>query len=205
MDSDNQDPSVPRTSPFEAIRMKAEDGSEYWSARDLSKVLGYTEWRNFTTAIEKAKEACQNSGQAISDHFVDVNKMVTLGSGSQRKVQDYHLSRYACYLIVQNADPSKPIVALGQTYFAVQTRRQELQGFARVLAWEGLLPGTSPLACHSERSEESLWLARNDPGRRFFAALRMTGSGTERCKKPTCISRKGSLSYTGVAGYSVVG
>jgi DNA-damage-inducible protein D len=127
MDSDYQDTNVPHTSPFEAIRKKAEDDSEYWSARDLFKILGYTEWRNFTTAIGKAKEACQNSGQAISDHFVEVNKMVTLGSGSQRKVQDYQLSRYACYLIVQNADPSKPIVALGQTYFAVQTRRQELQ------------------------------------------------------------------------------
>lgn len=100
MDSDNQSINVPHTSPFEAIRMKAEDGSEYWSARDLYKVLGYTEWRNFTTAIEKAKEACQNSGQAVPDHFVEVNKMVTLGSGGQRKVQDYHLSRYACYLIV---------------------------------------------------------------------------------------------------------
>ena len=126
MGDDNENSRLPYASPFEAIREEAEDGSEYWSARDLSKILGYTEWRNFTTAIEKAKEACQNSGQAEFDHFVDINKMVKLGSGSRRKIEDYHLSRYACYLLIQNADPSKPIVALGQTYFAVQTRRQEL-------------------------------------------------------------------------------
>jgi DNA-damage-inducible protein D len=126
MGDDNENSRLPHASPFEAIREEAEDGSEYWSARDLSKILGYTEWRNFTTAIEKAKEACQNSGQAVSDHFVDINKMVKLGSGGRRKIEDYHLSRYACYLLIQNADPSKPIVALGQTYFAVQTRRQEL-------------------------------------------------------------------------------
>jgi DNA-damage-inducible protein D len=83
-------------SPFEAIRRESEAGTEYWSARDLSKILGYKEWRNFTTAIEKAKEACENSGQATSDHFVEANKMVTLGSGAQRKTEDYHLSRYAC-------------------------------------------------------------------------------------------------------------
>lgn len=126
MGGDYEDSRVPHTSPFEAIRVVAEDGSEYWSARDLSKILGYTEWRNFTTAIEKAKEACENSRQAVSDHFVEANKMVKLGSGGQRKIEDYQLSRYACYLLIQNADPSKPIVALGQTYFAVQTRRQEL-------------------------------------------------------------------------------
>ena len=123
---DPQQPTTGHTSPFEAIRRTNEEGHEYWSARDLAKILGYKEWRNFTTAIEKAKEACEHSGQAVSDHFVEANKMVTLGSGAQRKTQDYYLSRYACYLIVQNADPSKPIVALGQTYFAVQTRRQEI-------------------------------------------------------------------------------
>ncbi len=108
------------------LREEAEDGSEYWSARDLSKILGYTEWRNFTTAIEKAKEACQNSGQAVSDHFVEANKLIEAGKRARRKIEDYHLSRYACYLLIQNSDPSKPIVALGQSYFAVQTRRQEL-------------------------------------------------------------------------------
>jgi DNA-damage-inducible protein D len=126
MGNDDEDSSLPHTSLFEAIREVAEDGSEYWSARDLSKILGYTEWRNFTTAIEKAKEACENSGQGVFDHFVETNKMVKLGSGGQRKIDDYQLSRYACYLLIQNADPAKPIVALGQTYFAIQTRRQEL-------------------------------------------------------------------------------
>ena len=113
-------------SPFEAIRKLARDGSEYWSARDLSKILGYTEWRNFTSAIERAKEACQNSGQDVSDHFVEANKLITAAKGAKREIEDYHLSRYACYLTVENSDPSKPIVALGQAYFAVQTRRQEL-------------------------------------------------------------------------------
>ncbi|HJT56913.1 MAG TPA: DNA damage-inducible protein D [Ktedonobacteraceae bacterium] len=126
MSSDGPGTGVPNVSPFEAIRKEDEDGNEYWSARDLSKILGYTEWRNFTTAIEKAKKACQNSGQGISDHFVDTNKMIEAGKKARRKIDDYRLSRYACYLIVQNADPSKPIVALGQSYFAVQTRRQEL-------------------------------------------------------------------------------
>lgn len=126
MGDENEDRGLPHASPFEAIREEAEDGNEYWSARDLSKILGYTEWRNFTTAIEKAKEACQNSGQAVSDHFVEANKLIEAGKRARRKIEDYHLSRYACYLLIQNADPSKPIVALGQSYFAVQTRRQEL-------------------------------------------------------------------------------
>lgn len=117
---------TPHLSPFEVIRKVNDDDKEYWSARGLSRILGYTEWRNFTTAIEKAKEACEGSGNTISDHFVEANKMIKAGKGAQRKIEDYRLSRYACYLIVQNADPSKPIVALGQSYFAVQTRRQEL-------------------------------------------------------------------------------
>jgi len=102
-----------------------EEGNEYWSARDLAKILGYTEFRKFSNAIQKAETACENSGQAISDHFAHVSEMVGIGSGAQRKIGNVHLSRYACYLLVQNADPSKEIVALGQTYFAIQTRRQE--------------------------------------------------------------------------------
>ncbi len=117
----------PHVSPFEAIRKISEDGIEYWSARDLSKILGYaTNYRNFKNALEKAKEACKNSGQAIPDHFADVRNMIETGKGAKRSVEDVHLSRYACYLTLQNADPSKPIVALGQSYFAVQTRRQEI-------------------------------------------------------------------------------
>ncbi len=117
---------APHISPFEAIRRVAEDGSEYWSARDLAKILGYTEYGKFRNAIQKAEEACENSGQAISDHFAHVSEMIRTGKGARRKVEDVYLTRYACYLLVENSDPSKPIVALGQAYFAVQTRRQEL-------------------------------------------------------------------------------
>jgi DNA-damage-inducible protein D len=99
---------------------------ECWSARDLQEVLGYTEWRNFLKVIEKAKTACENTGVSVPDHFVDVNKMVPLGSGAERTVEDMALTRYACYLIAQNGDPSKSEIAFAQTYFAVQTRRQEI-------------------------------------------------------------------------------
>ncbi len=116
----------PEQTPFERIRQMDDDGTEYWSARDLMKVLDYAEWRNFKTALIKAQLACENSGQDPADHFVDATKMVPLGSDARREVEDMHLSRYACYLIVQNADPNKEVVALGQTYFAVQTRRQEI-------------------------------------------------------------------------------
>jgi len=117
---------IPHTSPFDAIRHEDEHGKDYWSARELGKLLGYGEYRKFKNAIEKAEEACQNSGQAVADHFVHVGGMIEVGKGARRKVEDVHLTRYACYLLVENADPSKPIVALGQAYFAVQTRRQEI-------------------------------------------------------------------------------
>ncbi|MDD4601586.1 MAG: DNA damage-inducible protein D [Negativicutes bacterium] len=111
---------------FEDIRHVDEKGREYWSARELMVILEYSKWDNFKNVIEKAMEACKNSNYSVSDHFPDVGNMVEIGSKSKRTVQDYQLSRYACYLIVQNADPSKEVVALGQTYFATQTRRQEL-------------------------------------------------------------------------------
>lgn len=111
---------------FEDIKRTTDAGIEFWYARELAPVLEYTEWRNFSKVIDKALLACKNSGFEVSDHFVDVNKMVALGSGSERKVKDYQLSRYACYLIVQNGDPRKEPIALGQTYFAIQTRRQEI-------------------------------------------------------------------------------
>ncbi len=114
------------SSPFEQIRRTNDAGNEYWSSRDFAKVLDYSDYRNFEQVIEKARTACFNSGQRIDDHFVDVTEMVELGSGAKRQVKSVYLSRYACYLIVQNADPGKEIVALGQTYFAVQTRKQEL-------------------------------------------------------------------------------
>ncbi len=111
---------------FESIKHINEYGMEYWLARELQVILGYKEWRKFEGVINKAKNACINSAVPISDHFVDADKMIELAKGAQRKIIDYELSRYACYLIVQNSDPKKEIVALGQTYFAVQTRRQEL-------------------------------------------------------------------------------
>jgi DNA-damage-inducible protein D len=113
-------------SPFERIRCVNAYGAEYWSARDLAQVLGYAHWQKFRHVIEKAETACANSGQDVADHFIHLDKMVPIGSGAQRRIEDFQLSRYACYLIVQNADPAKEIVALGQTYFAVQTRRAEL-------------------------------------------------------------------------------
>jgi DNA-damage-inducible protein D len=112
---------------FEQIKKIDEDGNEFWSARDLSKVLEYTDFRNFSGVINKAKESCENSGQPVENHFVEVNEMVSIGSGAKREIESVKLSRYACYLIVQNADPGKEVVALGQTYFAVQTRLQEIQ------------------------------------------------------------------------------
>ena len=117
---------IPHTSPFDGIRHEDEDGKEFWSARELYKLLGYTTWQKFQNAIEQAKIACENSEEDLSDHFNQQVNMIVAGKGARRKTEDYHLSRYACYLIVQNADPNKPIVALGQTYFAYQTRRQEI-------------------------------------------------------------------------------
>lgn len=112
---------------FEQLRKLDENGHEYWSARDLSKVLEYSEYRHFLPVITRAKEACTNSGYHISHHFEDNLEMIALAKGAQREVESVKLSRYASYLIVQNADPSKEIVAQGQTYFAVQTRIQEIQ------------------------------------------------------------------------------
>ena len=112
---------------FEQIKQIDENGNEFWGARQLAKALEYTDFRNFQSVITKAKEACKNSGQPIENHLVDFNEMVGIGSGAFREMESVKLSRYACYLIVQNADPSKEVVALGQTYFAVQTRIQEIQ------------------------------------------------------------------------------
>lgn len=111
---------------FEEIKHVDENGREFWSARDLMKVLKYVEWRKFSNAIKKAMISCENSNSVVEDHFVVVDKMVQIGSGAKRKQEDYKLSRYACYLIVQNGDSRKQEVALGQTYFAIQTRKMEL-------------------------------------------------------------------------------
>ena len=112
---------------FEEIRHVDENGNEYWGARQLAKALDYSDFRNFLAVINKAKDACKNSGHLVGDHLVDFTEMVAIGSGAQREMESIKLSRYACYLIVQNADPSKEIVATGQTYFAIQTRLQEIR------------------------------------------------------------------------------
>lgn len=112
---------------FESIRHINEDGVEFWSARELCELIEYASWQKFVNVIEKAMEACKNSGQPIENHFNRVVKMVTIGSGAERKTQDIELTRYACYLVVQNADPTKTLVAQGQTYFAIQTRYAEIQ------------------------------------------------------------------------------
>jgi DNA-damage-inducible protein D len=114
-------------SVFEQIKQIDEDGNEFWMARQLSKLLDYSDFRNFIGVIEKSIEACKNSGHNHLDHLVEANEVVSVGSGATHTYPSYKLSRYACYLIVQNADPSKEVVALGQTYFAVQTRLQEIQ------------------------------------------------------------------------------
>lgn len=111
---------------FENIKHINEYGQEYWIARELQTILEYSDWRNFLKVVDKAKTACENSDILIENHFVDVNKMVDIGSGAERKISDIQLSRYACYLIVQNGDPRKEVIAVGQTYFAVKTRQQEL-------------------------------------------------------------------------------
>jgi DNA-damage-inducible protein D len=124
----NQNKSLnPSQSIFEQLKEVDEMGNEYWSARELSKALYYSEYRHFIPVINKAKEACLNSDMIITNHFEDILEMVNIGSNAKRQAKSVKLSRYACYLIVQNADPNKEIVALGQTYFAVQTRLQEIQ------------------------------------------------------------------------------
>ena len=111
---------------FESIKHVNEYGEEYWLARELQLVLEYAQWRRFSDAIERAKLACKNSGFAVEDHFADIGKMVDIGSGAERQIDDVMLSRYSCYLIVMNGDPRKEVISIGQSYFAVKTRQQEL-------------------------------------------------------------------------------
>ncbi|MCL2789037.1 MAG: hypothetical protein FWD79_00165 [Desulfobulbus sp.] len=117
---------------FENLEKANEHGAEYWSARDLQPLLGYSQWRRFEQAIDRAVSSCKQSGNPPENHFAGAGKMVDLGSGSARSVDDYHLSRFACYLIAQNGDPHKPEIAYAQKYFAIQTRRQELSDQASV-------------------------------------------------------------------------
>ena len=121
----SQLPTPAASNTFERIKRVSTEGHEFWSARDLARVLEYSEFRHFQPVIEKAREACLKSERRVEDHFEQILEMVAIGSGAQRPIEDWKLSRYACYLVIQNADPSKPLVALGQTYFAVQTRSRK--------------------------------------------------------------------------------
>lgn len=126
MTKDVGKPVAAHVSPFERIKRTNDAGIEFWSSREFARVLGYGDYRNFGGVIEKARLACFNSGHRIEDHFVDVTEMIEIGKGGRRPVKTVLMSRYGCYLAIQNADPKKEIVAHGQTYFAIQTRRQEL-------------------------------------------------------------------------------
>ncbi len=115
--------------PFEAIKRISDDGSEFWNARELAEVLNYVQWRNFEKVLQRAILACKNSGYEVVDHFAEVSKTIEMPKTATKDVTDYKLTRYACYLIVQNGDPRKEVIALGQTYFAIQTRRQEVADY----------------------------------------------------------------------------
>lgn len=139
---------------FESIKHVNEYGEEYWLARELQPILEYVQWRNFAEAVERAKLSCKNSGFAIEDHFADVSKTIDMPKGAHKEIPDYMLSRYACYLIVMNGDPRKEIIAVGQTYFAVKTRQQEL-----IENYEQLSEDQKRLAIRNEMIEHNKSLA----------------------------------------------
>ena len=143
---------------FESIKHIDENGVEFWYARELQTTLEYVQWRRFAESIERAKEACKASGFDVGDHFADVGKMIDLAKGAQREITDIKLSRYACYLIVMNGDPRKEVIALGQTYFAVKTREQELseqEDFSRLTEDQKRLAIRGELAEHNKSLAEA--------------------------------------------------
>jgi DNA-damage-inducible protein D len=148
-----------------------EKGVEYWLARDLQPLLGYSEWRNFLNAIEKAIESCRSTGEEPLDHFVDVNKMVRIGSGAERRQEDIMLTRYACYLIAQNGDPKKEQVAFAQSYFAMQTRKQELLE-ERILLAERLRARENLISAETQLSKNIYERGVDSKG---FAIIRSRG------------------------------
>ena len=159
------------TKDFESYANKTENGIEFWFARDLQHLLGYTEWRNFAKVINKAKTACETSGHNISDHFVDVNKMVSIGSGAERPIDDIMLTRFACYLIAQNGDPQKEAIAFAQNYFAVQTRKAEFIE-KRINDWERLQARQKLTLSEKELSEHIFERTGNE---KDFGMIRSKG------------------------------
>lgn len=154
---------------FEKIKRIDDNGSEYWSSRALAKELEYADYRNFLSVIEKAKIACENSGEVIHNHFVDANEMVKIGSGAEKSLETIYLSRYACYLIVQNGDPTKVVIAKGQTYFAIQTRRQEKR--------DSLIEDHSPVYLREEMKKHntSLMQTASSAGVESYAIFQNAG------------------------------
>ncbi len=153
---------------FEDIKHTNEYGQEYWRARELQKVLDYTEFNKFLPVIKKAMDSCETSGNSIPNHFAEVSEMVIIGSGAKRRIKDYQLSRYACYLIVQNGDPRKEVIALGQTYFAVKTRQQELiENFDELSENQKRLAIRKEMIEHNKSLAEAAQQAGVEQGRDF--------------------------------------
>jgi DNA-damage-inducible protein D len=146
MEKENQNSLIVNRLSFEELKKINQHGVEYWSARELQPCLGYSEWRKFKSALEKALESCRRSGNDPENHFVGADKMVQIGSETEREIEDWHLSRFACYLIAQNGDPRKPEIAEAQKYFAIQTRRQELS--------DGIAADRERLESRQQASEE---------------------------------------------------
>lgn len=171
---------------FETIKKIDDNGREYWSSRELSEILEYSDYRKFLRVIEKAKVACENSGEVIHNHFVHTDEMVTIGSGAERSVDTIYLSRYACYLIVQNSDPTKVVVAKGQTYFAIQTRRQEktdnlIEDNKRVFLREEMKKhNTSLMKTASTAGVESYAIFQNSGYKGLYGGLTMQDIHTKK-------------------------
>ncbi len=159
------------TEDFESYANKTENGIEFWFARDLQHLLGYTEWRNFSKVINKAKTACETAGHQINDHFVDVNKTIAMPKGATKEIRDFMLTRFACYLIAQNGDPQKEAIAFAQNYFAVQTRKAEIIE-KRIKDWERLQARQKLTLSEKELSELIFERTGNDKN---FGIIRSKG------------------------------